>query len=81
MGLVNVCCGETTCVKLYNPSIQLCFDEFFHALHVLVGQGEVDGDRVQQLQGAIGELIKDAPHFPIEDAIIEAHASLRRANW
>lgn len=80
MGLVNVCCDETTCVKLFNPSIQLCFNEFFHALYALAGQGQLPRARVEELQRQVGELIVDAPRFPVEEAIIKAHAELLRGD-
>jgi hypothetical protein len=76
MGLVTICCGESTCVKLFNPSIQLCFNEFFHALHALAVQGQIEMPRVRELHALVGDLIADAPGFPVEKAIIDAHAQL-----
>jgi len=76
MGLVNIRCDEKACVKLFNPSVQFCFDEFFHALRALAVQGRVDGKRVLELRAQVAELIADAPRFPVEEAVIKAHAAL-----
>src|SRR5207247_8799660 len=37
VGIVEVSCNETACVKLYNPTLRLCWDWFIVGLRALAG--------------------------------------------
>lgn len=68
VGIVQANCGETACVKLYNPTLRLCWDWFLSGLRVLAarGQGGIDTARVEELEGMVDELLREAPRLPIE---------------
>jgi hypothetical protein len=67
-GIVQVGCDETACVKIYNPTLRLCWDWFWVGLRVLAatGQARIDPARVEELGNFVEEFLRDAPHLPIE---------------
>lgn len=71
VGIVQVGCDETACVKIYNPTIRLCWNWFLVGLRVLAarGQARLDPKRVDELEKSVEELLRDAPRLPIERAI------------
>ena len=73
VGIVEVGCGEHACVKIFNPSVTLCWDWFRVGLQVLAAQpgGGIDIKRVAELEKNVDELLKNVPRLPIE-AVIEA---------
>jgi hypothetical protein len=71
VGIVEVGCDQTACVKLFNPTIRLCWDWFLIGLRMLAqtGQGGIDPTRVDELEGTVEELLRAAPRLPIERTI------------
>jgi len=71
VGIVQACCDETACVKLYNPTIRLCWDWFWAGLRVLnaVGERKIDREKLAQLESIAKELFEGVPQLPIEAAI------------
>ena len=71
VGIAQVGCDETACVKIYNPTLRLCWDWFWVGLRVLAarGQGRIDPGRIQELENTVEELLRDAPRLPIERVI------------
>lgn len=78
VGIVQVCCGETACVKLFNPTIRLCWDWFVVGLRVLAatGRGGIDYERAEQLINFGEELLQGAPRRPIERVLERAFEDL-----
>ncbi len=70
MGLATVACGETVCVRLYNPSIRLCWDWFAHGLRALARTGSVDERAVVKLEERVQqEFLADVPTAAFEDTL------------
>ena len=78
VGIVQVGCDETACVKIYNPTIRLCWDWFRVGLRVLAesGQARIAPERVNELEKNVEEMLRDAPHLPIEATIEGVFADL-----
>lgn len=51
--IVTVCCGQETCVKLFNPSAHRCGEIYVRALRDLVAQKAIAGDLAQQVKAAV----------------------------
>lgn len=68
VGIVQVGCDETACVKVYNPTVRLCWDWFLVGLRVLAtkGQAGIDPERVRELENTVEEMLRNAPRLPIE---------------
>lgn len=71
VGIAQVGCDQTACIKVYNPTIRLCWDWFLVGLRVLAatGQARIDPKRVGELEKNVEELLRDAPRLPIERVI------------
>lgn len=65
VGIVQVGCDETACVKIYNPSLRLCWDW----LRVGLQMALIDPEQVAELEKLVEELLRDAPRRPIERVI------------
>jgi len=67
VGIVEVGCDQTACVKLFNPSIRLCWDWFILGMRMVALHGGADMNRVDEVANLVeGELLRDAPRLPIE---------------
>jgi hypothetical protein len=71
VGIVQVRCEETSCVKIYNPTIRLCWNWFLVGLRTLAARGEahIDRERVLELEKMTEDLLRDAPRLPVERMI------------
>jgi hypothetical protein len=54
--IVNPCCAQTTCVKLFNPSVHRCGYIYVQAVRDLVPQKVVDHKLVSQVEKAVNEI-------------------------
>lgn len=73
VGIVEVGCGEHACVKIFNPSLVLCWNWFRVGLQVLAANPKagIDPGRVAELEKNVEALLKNVPRLPM-DAVIEA---------
>ena len=72
MAITQVRCAEVACVKVYNPSIRLCWDLFFHGLRALALQRQVDQGALDELDQRVrGEFLGDAPELAFEGQLRE----------
>lgn len=55
-GIVQACCEQTACIKLFNPSVHRCGFIYVKALQDLVQQQAIDGGAVERVAGAVQEL-------------------------
>jgi hypothetical protein len=73
VGIVQVCCGQDACVKLYNPTIRLCWNWFLAGLQILAARGgdpAINPDAVRRLEEMVEqEILKNAPMRSIEKEI------------
>lgn len=76
VGIVQVGCDETACVKIYNPTIRLCWDWFWVGLRILAKRGQIDIEGVKQIEALAEKLLKDAPRQPVERVIERAFEDL-----
>jgi hypothetical protein len=73
VGIVGVRCDETACVKLYNPTVRLCWDWFWIGLRMLTlprSEPPLDPEKVKRLEELANDLLREIPAHPIE-AVIE----------
>jgi hypothetical protein len=67
VGITEVGCDQTACVKLYNPSIRQCWDWFLLGLRMIAIHGAADPNRVEEVASIVeGELLAGAPRLPVE---------------
>ena len=79
VGIVQVGCGEAACVKLFNPSLRLCWNWFRIGLRMNAiprSPAPVDPEKVKQIENLVEELMHelDTPMLPVEktiDAVFE----------
>ena len=72
VGIAEVGCGETACVKLYNPTLKLCWNWFWIGLRRLTlarSQPPIRPDKVEQLEKLVNEILRDVPDHPAESVI------------
>jgi hypothetical protein len=75
VGIVQVGCDEVGCVKLYNPSIRLCWNWFLVGARVLAARGEFDRQTVERLAKTVeGELLAGVPLAPGDRILEEVYA-------
>jgi hypothetical protein len=68
--VIQACCGETTCVTLFNPSAHRCGTIFLRAVQDLVLQRAIDAEVARPVQEAIGKLLQYIPR-PIHAAELD----------
>jgi len=64
--------GDTACVKLFKPSVWLCFDWFWLGLRMLSiphSEPVLDRQRVRELGKMAKDLLADIPKSPTEGTI------------
>ena len=62
--IVQVKCGETACVTLFNPSLHTCGTHFGHAIRDAVGAGQLPREALavaQRAQEAVADLLRYVP--------------------
>lgn len=74
VGIVEVGCDETACVKLYNPTLLLCWTWFRTGLHmhtVPSSEAPLDPEKVKRVEELVEELLKDLelPRLPGEKVL------------
>lgn len=72
VGIVQVGCDETACVKLYNPTVRLCWNWLrvgLRTLATLRSAAALDPDMVKQVETLVEELLRDVPRLPIEEVL------------
>lgn len=75
VGIVQVGCDEVGCVKLYNPSIRLCWNWFLVGAKVLAAQGQFDRQVVDQIEKIVEQkLLRDVPPAPGDEILAEVYA-------
>lgn len=78
-GIVHVGCDQTACVKLYNPSLRLCWDWFRVGLKILTiarSAPPLDPKAVEDIEARVEKLLGDVPRLPIEKIIEQNFAEL-----
>jgi hypothetical protein len=80
VGIVEVCCEATACVKLYNPSLRLCWDGFRHGLlgYLSAGGAEVNRAEAEELLDRTERLLVNLPRPAIEAQYAELFEGLRQ---
>jgi hypothetical protein len=84
VGIAQVGCDETACVKLYNPTTRLCWEWFRVGLRMLAVERSpalIDPGKVDELEGFVEELLQDAPRLPIEEVIRGVFEGLIKSAW
>jgi hypothetical protein len=79
VGIVEVGCDETACVKLFNPTIRLCWDWFHAGLRVLAAAGGrrgITAGQLKEIENVVGGVLKDVPTLPIEETVEQIFDSL-----
>ncbi len=82
VGIVQVRCGETACVKLFNSSVKLCWGWFRHGLRMLsIGRSKppLDPEKVKNIEKLVDDLLRDIPTLPSEKNIEEVFEGLYEA--
>ncbi|NBC16340.1 MAG: hypothetical protein GVY18_03380 [Bacteroidetes bacterium] len=72
--IVTACCEQTTCVKLFNPSVHRCGYIYVRALRDLARQGVIEGnlaDRAARIVEDVAEQDEDRPMGRFEMLIEE----------
>lgn len=79
VGIVQVSCDQTACVKLYNPTLRLCWDWFWVGLRAAAAagpRGAIAAAQVKELEQQAGRLLAKAPKLPIEETLERVLADL-----
>ncbi len=72
VGIVQVRCDETSCVKLYNPSARKCWNWSLIGLRALAAQGELDAGLVERVEKLVEqELLADVPRRRGDEILAE----------
>jgi len=75
VGITQVGCDETACIKLFNPSLRFCWLGLHGGLQMLAAARGQD-PRIQELESLAEELLRDAPRLPIERMLERAFEDL-----
>ncbi len=82
VGIVQVGCGEDACVKLYNPTIRLCWNWFLAGLQILAARGgdpAINPEAVRRVEEMVEqEILKNAPGRAVEKEIAGFFQDLAR---
>ncbi len=74
VGIAQVGCGETACVKLYNPSIRLCWNWFLVGARALAQNGQLDRAAVERVAEVVdNELLREVPAARGEKVLAEVY--------
>lgn len=74
VGIVEVGCNEDACVKLFNPTVRLCWRWLLVGLQILAAtpQAKINANAVNAIEKSVEDLLRDVPRLPIE-GVIEDH--------
>lgn len=64
--IVQACCGETTCVKLFNPTAHRCGIIFLRAVRDLLRQKLIKAETARNVTQAVEELLGQLPR-PVKE--------------
>jgi hypothetical protein len=74
VGIAQVGCDQAACVKLYNPSIRLCWNWFLVGAKALAAAGQFDRGVVAEIEKTVeGRLLTDVPRAPGDDILAEVY--------
>ena len=74
VGIAQVGCDQTACVKLYNPSVRLCWNWFRIGLRALSAQGQLDDGAVERVEKLVEqELLADVPPARGDEILAEVY--------
>jgi hypothetical protein len=79
VGIIEVSCDQTACVKLFNPTLRLCWDWFLVGLRVAAAGGEgpeIARDRVDELERLAEAILEPVERAPIEETAERVLAEL-----
>lgn len=78
VGIVQVTCGDTACVKLYNPTLRLCWDWFFAGLRAVAGVrgAGITAAQVREVQRVVEGVLTKVPTLPIEETLEKVLADM-----
>jgi len=76
VGVVEVCCEECACVKLFNPTVRLCWDWFRVGIRMLSQFGTFDAEKVERIEDLANDLLQDVQATGAEKAIAEVFGGL-----
>lgn len=82
IGIVQVKCGETTCLKLFNPSIRTCWNWFRFGLLANADQRLWDKRQLEiinRIDKLAGELLQKEPMTPTDKEIEKVLKHLRKS--
>lgn len=81
VGIAQVGCDQSACVKLYNPSLWLCWKWFRTGLHALAEAGDdlVDPEEIRRLENRVERrILRKIPPDPKDEIFEEILADLGR---
>lgn len=81
VGIVQVGCDQTACVKLYNPTIRLCWDWFLIGLTSQTEILKIDPEKLKRAVALMKELIPKElgrERLPIEGVIEELFEGFKK---
>lgn len=58
VGIVEVGCDQTACVKLYNPTLRLCWNWFLVGLRMLSQRGQLHPEQVAEAEKVVERLLQ-----------------------
>ena len=78
VGIVEVGCGETGCVKLFNPSVKLCWDWFHTGLRILAANPDtgIDAKQVAEVEQVVAGVLERVETRPIEETVMSIFGEL-----
>lgn len=86
VGIVQVGCDQTACVKLYNPTLRLCWDWLWIGLTAQAKLLKLDQAKLDKAEVLMRELIpeslgKGRERLPIEGAIEELFEEFKKGEF
>jgi len=74
VGIVQVRCDETACVKLYNPSVRQCWNLFRVGMRALADQGHFDPAVAERVEATVErELLAEVPPAPGDEILAKVY--------
>lgn len=70
VGIVEACCDETACVKLFNPTVRLCWNWFLVGLRTLAANKAIEGGKAAELEKMGEALMKTVPAHHEEEIVL-----------
>jgi hypothetical protein len=79
VGIAEVACGQTACVKLFNPTLRLCWDWFLVGLRAAAVGGHepvIQEEQIREIEERGNEILKAVGAAPIEETVESVLADL-----